>query len=133
MIQRKQSLLMALVIILMGVAIWYFPLYTIGEETAFASQSWPFAGAVVLSFLLAFYALSQFKDRKKQFIINRLNMLLNLALTVYLVYTLFSYEAGAIKTGTGAIFPMISVVLLAVANRYIMKDERLVKSADRIR
>jgi hypothetical protein len=38
-----------------------------------------------------------------------------------------------ITTGTTAILPMIHVIFLSLANRYIQKDEKLVRAADRIR
>lgn len=123
---------MAMVILVMGVAIWFFPLYRIGEDVLFFAQtSWSIALPVVLSFGLAFFALLQFKDRKKQFVINRLNMLINLALVVFLVIRVFNTEA--IVTETAAVFPLLSIILLSLANRLIMKDERLVRAADRIR
>ncbi len=132
MIQRKQSLLMAMVVLIMGVAIWYFPLYSIGDDViVFVQSQWTTTVPVIISFFLAFYAILQYKARKKQFIINRLNMLINLALVVYLVIKVFN--TPDISTETGAIFPLLSVILLSLANRLIMKDERLVRAADRIR
>ncbi len=123
---------MAMVVLIMGVAIWFFPLYRIGEDALFFAQSsWSVTIPIVLSFLLAFYAIFQFKDRKKQFVINRLNMLINLGLVVLLVIRVFNTES--IATETGAIFPLLSIILLSLANRLIMKDEKLVRAADRIR
>ncbi len=116
----------------MGVAIWYFPLYSIGDDViVFVQSQWTTTVPVIISFFLAFYAILQYKARKKQFIINRLNMLINLALVVYLVIKVFN--TPDISTETGAIFPLLSVILLSLANRLIMKDERLVRAADRIR
>ncbi|MCH8545304.1 MAG: DUF4293 domain-containing protein [Cryomorphaceae bacterium] len=132
MIQRKQSLLMAMVVLIMGVAIWYFPIYSIGADViVFVQSQWTTTIPVILSFILAFYAIFQYKARKKQFVINRLNMLINLALVVYLVFKVFN--TPDIATQTGAIFPLLSVILLSLANRMIMKDERLVRAADRVR
>jgi hypothetical protein len=133
MIQRKQSLLMAMVIIAMGVAIWFFPLYTDGDIVFYVSDSIGFAVGAVVSFLLAFYALFQFKNRKKQFVINRLNILLNLALVVFLAFRIFNSDVETMRTGTASVFPLLSVILLSLANRLIMRDERLVKAADRVR
>ncbi len=123
---------MAMVVLIMGVAIWYFPFYSIGEDVVvFAQSKWTTIIPIVMSFVLAFYAIFQFRARKKQFIINRLNMLINLALVVYLVIKVFN--TPDISTETGAVFPLLSVILLSLANRLIMKDERLVRAADRIR
>lgn len=123
---------MAMVVLIMGVAIWYFPIYSIGADViVFVQSQWTTTIPVILSFILAFYAIFQYKARKKQFVINRLNMLINLALVVYLVFKVFN--TPDIATQTGAIFPLLSVILLSLANRMIMKDERLVRAADRVR
>jgi len=38
-----------------------------------------------------------------------------------------------IEPGLGTYFPLISLVFLVLAYRFILKDEKLVKSADRLR
>ena len=44
-----------------------------------------------------------------------------------------SGETSVSEKGIGMFLPVVSIILLALANKAIKKDEDLVKSADRIR
>lgn len=131
MIQRIQSIFLALVILSSGVASWYFPVFYFNEIPQMLNQMLWLAIFFFVTMFLAFYSLLQFRKRKTQFMLNRLNLIINLALTFYVAYSVFTLEN--ISTGTTAILPMIHVIFLSLANRYIQKDEKLVRAADRIR
>ena len=76
-----------------------------------------------------------YKNRKSQFMLGRLNIILNfilLGLFVYLSLNL-SGETLVSEKGIGMLLPIISIVLLVLANKAIKKDEDLVKSVDRLR
>jgi hypothetical protein len=87
------------------------------------------------SALLAIVALLQFKNRKNQFVLNRLNMILSLFLLGFFVYRSLniSGETSVSEKGIGMLIPVFSIVFLVLANRAIKKDEDLVKSVDRLR
>lgn len=90
-----------------------------------------FIGSGVLSLITIFL----FKNRKLQFVLGRLNIILNfilLGIFVYLVANL-SGETLVSEKGIGVILPIISIVFLVLANKAIKKDEDLVKSVDRLR
>ena len=75
------------------------------------------------------------KNRKNQFVINRLNLILNLFLLGFFVYRSLSLsgETAVSEKGIGMLIPVFSIVFLALANKAIKKDEDLVKSVDRLR
>lgn len=52
-----------------------------------------------------------------------------------LIYWLLNLSGGIQipEKGIEPIFPLIAIVCLFIANMYIKKDERLVKSVDRLR
>jgi len=85
--------------------------------------------------VLAVLAIVLFKNRKNQFVVNRLNMILNLFLLGFFVYRSLnlSGETAVSEKGIGMLIPVFSIVLLVLANRAIKKDEDLVKSVDRLR
>ncbi|KAF9658550.1 MULTISPECIES: DUF4293 domain-containing protein [Tenacibaculum] len=88
-----------------------------------------------ISALVAIVTIFLFKNRQLQFVLNRLNILINLfllGLLIYLSQTL-SGEALVSEKGIGMFFPIIVILLLVLANRAIKKDEDLVKSVDRLR
>ncbi|NVK53329.1 MAG: DUF4293 domain-containing protein [Flavobacteriaceae bacterium] len=91
--------------------------------------------AFLLSAVLSVVAIFQFKKRQLQFVIGRVNMLVNFYLLGVLIYVslTISGEAVVSEKGIGMFIPVIVIVLLAMANKAIKKDEDLVKSVDRLR
>ena len=89
----------------------------------------------ILSGLMSLVSIFLFKKRRDQFVINRLNILINLILLGVLIYHLLtlSGEMQVSEKGIGLGLPIIVVLLLVIANKAIKKDEDLVKSVDRLR
>lgn len=143
MIQRVQSLYLILAAIVSGLLAFIFPFYIyngemVGIEQAFRADSLllkAIASLFMLSAVLALVSLFLFKNRNTQIVINRLNIILNFLLLGLIVYQLqtLSGETSVSEKGIGSFLPLIVVVLLSLATKAILKDERLVKSADRLR
>ena len=76
-----------------------------------------------------------FKSRKSQFVMGRLNIILNFILLGLFVYRSLnlSGETTVSEKGIGILLPIFSIVFLVLANKAIKKDEELVKSVDRLR
>ena len=111
------------------------PLWTVSDESYFAVDFIEYTALFVVSTLLSVVAVFQFKSRQNQFVLGRLNIILNLILLGLFVYRLLNLP-GALEhaeKGIGLILPVISIVLLVLANKAIKKDEALVKSVDRLR
>lgn len=89
----------------------------------------------VLTMLIVIVAIVQFKNRQNQFVLNRVAILIQFFLLGFFVYRALSMPGEGLTSekGIGAFVPIVSIVLLALANRAIKKDEDLVKSVDRIR
>jgi ABC-type polysaccharide transport system permease subunit len=90
-----------------------------------------------LSTMLTIVSIISFKKRQNQFVMNRLNIILNLILLGLFVYrslNLSGETANAVsEKGIGMFLPIVAIVLLVLANKAIKKDEDLVKSVDRLR
>jgi hypothetical protein len=89
-----------------------------------------------LSTTLSVVSLVSYKKRQNQFVIGRLNMILNLILLGLFVYRSLNISgetALVSEKGIGMFLPIVAIVLLVLANKAIKKDEDLVKSADRLR
>ncbi len=89
----------------------------------------------IISGIMSILSIIMFKKRKNQFVINRFNILVNFILLGVLIYYLLtlSGESQISEKGIGVVLPIIIIVLLAIANKAIKKDEDLVKSVDRLR
>jgi len=137
MIQRIQTLYLVLVAVVIGVLPFVFPLWQdeSGEHKIFFMQETTTMLLFTLSFTLAVISVFGYKKRQNQFVLNRLNIILNLILLGLFVYRslTLSGEDTTSEKGIGIFLPIVAVVLLVLANRAIKKDEELVKSVDRLR
>ncbi len=135
MIQRIQTIYLALVAIFTGLAINYLSIWTVGAQVFFYKDEMQFLIPAALSAILAFVAIFLFKNRQNQFVTVRLVILINLILLGLLLYRLLNLPGGLNGTekGIGLLVPIVAIFLLFLANRAIHKDEELVKSVDRLR
>ena len=143
MIQRIQTVYLLLASIISGVLIFVFNLWKSIKKDIFAldllnSESYLLKVIPILflvSAILAFVAIFIFKNRKLQFVIGRLTILVNLILLGLLIYVSLTLpgEASVSEKGIGMFVPILAVLLLVLANKAIKKDEDLVKSVDRLR
>ena len=137
MLQRIQTIYLLIVAAISGGLIFVFELWTTTNEVVvFAKDELLVFGLFTGSALLALVSIFSFKNRKSQFMLGRLNQILNLILLGFFVYRILnaSGEANDVSEKGVAIFlPVISIVFLILSNRAIKKDEDLVKSVDRLR
>ena len=136
MIQRIQSIYLFLVAIISGALPFFVTLWKDAEgANIIALDEHVVLGMYVGSAVLAVIALFAFKNRKLQFVLNRLNIILNFILLGFFVYWSLSIsgEMKVSEKGIGMILPIISIVFLVLANKAVMRDENLVKSVDRLR
>ncbi len=136
MIQRIQTLYLLLTVVISSGLIFVFHLWFNNENQKIYAQDNPlFLGLFLGSALLAILSIFRFKHRKSQFILGRLNIILNFILLGIFVYQSLSLsgEIGISKKGIGVLLPIFSIVCLVLANKAIKKDEDLVKSVDRLR
>jgi hypothetical protein len=94
--------------------------------------------AVVLSGLLAFGAIFLFKNRTQQMTLSRVSIALGVVIMVLaggLFYADYKALTGAtnIEGGFGLLAPILTIIFSVLALRFIGKDEKLVKSMDRLR
>ena len=96
----------------------------------------PFISVVcVVLILFGFLSILSYKDRKRQILLNTISIFINALLLGLLAYWLLSLSGGINfpEKGIEPLFPLISMICLFIANIYIRKDDRLVKSVDRLR
>jgi hypothetical protein len=144
MIQRIQTLYLFTAAIFSGVLIFVFNLWVeksgkvvsaidLLNESSFLLKTILFA--YIISALISLITIFLFKDRQLQFVLGRVNMLINFYLLGVLIYVLLtmSGETSVSEKGIGMFIPIIVIAVLALANKAIKKDEDLVKSVDRLR
>lgn len=137
MLQRIQTVYLILAFVVTGVLPFVFPLWKLsnGKEFYFMANM-GYTALFGLSTALAVLSIVTYKKRQQQFVMNRLNMILNLILLGLFVYRSLNLSGEAItvsEKGIGMFLPIVSIVFLVLANKAIKKDEDLVKSVDRLR
>jgi membrane protease YdiL (CAAX protease family) len=137
MLQRIQTIYLFLAIIIAGILPFLFPLFvlTTGDEYYFM-QNMVYAALFGLSITFSLLSIFSFKKRQNQFVINRLNMIFNLILLGLFVYRSLNLSGETPKVsekGIAMFLPILTIILLVLANKAIKKDEDLVKSVDRLR
>lgn len=155
MIQRIQSLFLFLAFA-SAIAVFFFPLASLlGEfyyvkltvlevaEQAQYDMEWPntipLAAVMGLTGLLPFFTIFIYKNRTAQMRLIRFSILLNI---VFLALIFFYYvpELEAIIDTTadyvneiGIYLSIVPLIFMVLALRFIRKDEKLVRAADRLR
>ena len=137
MIQRIQTIYLFLTFVVTGVLLFFIPLWTMSDSKEyFFMQSQVYTILLGLSTTLTLLSIVSYKKRQNQFVMGRLNIILNLILLGLFVYRSLnlSGETPAVsEKGIGMFLPVVAIVLLVLANKAIKKDEDLVKSVDRSR
>ena len=137
MIQRIQTIYLLIVAgISAGLTFLVNLWVTIEEVVVFAKDEIVYFSMFMVSAILALIAIFMFKNRKFQFVLGRLNIILNfilLGLFVYRYLSISGETSDVSEKGIGILLPIFSIVFLVLANKAIKKDEDLVKSVDRLR
>ena len=162
MIQRIQTIFLFLAVI-SGIVVFLFPIATFYSDVSFfkfflcsvrdyapdpfnemsatnenINRLYPLALSVLqlIIVMLGLITIFKFKKRLLQIRLIYLNIFLSVILVGGIFY-LSTLLEESLKTqaqyGLGGIFPLISIILFFLANSFIKKDERLIRSADRLR
>ncbi len=136
MLQRIQTIYLILAFVVSGVLPFVFPLWkAMDGKDYFFMVDMTYVTLFGLSISASLLSILSYKKRQHQFVLGRLNMIFNLILLGLFVYRTLnlSGEATVSEKGIGMFLPIVSIVLLVLANKAIKKDEDLVKSVDRLR
>ena len=136
MLQRIQTVYLLCAAGVSAGLIFVFHLWITNEGiNVFAKDDILYLSLFLGSAVLSLASIFMYKNRKSQFVLGRLNIILNFILLGFFVYQSLnvSGETAVSEKGIGMLLPIVSIVLLALANKAIKKDEDLVKSVDRLR
>ncbi|MDT0641696.1 DUF4293 domain-containing protein [Zunongwangia sp. F363] len=136
MLQRIQTIYLLLAAITSAGLIFLLYLWENSSgETVYAEDVLMVFIMFLSSAALSLVSIFMYKNRKLQFVLGRLNIILNFFLLGVFVYWSLSIpgEMDISEKGIGMLLPIVSIVFLVLANRAIKKDEDLVKSVDRLR
>ena len=130
MIQRVQSLFLFFAALLNTVILFYAPIFISSAEKKIIMKDLQYPSLLlVLSTLLALFAIFQFKNRLRQLMIVYLSRL-SISIS-FLIFILFKEDENQLYYGSFLL--ILPYLILFFSAYFIKKDEKLVRSADRIR
>lgn len=149
MLQRKQTLFLLLAIIVsvicstfplgtiepqgMGTEMGIYSLFVKGDNISYCS--WPLFAIMLCTYPVAIMAIAMYKTRKKQAKMCMVAVIINIIWYAYYamsILTTFS-KMGTFHINITALLPALAIGCYLLARKGILDDERLVRSADRIR
>jgi hypothetical protein len=144
MLQRIQTVYLLIAILLAGLVAFLVPFWADSNDELVYLNSMLQTGEIffmiipavfMVSALMAVLTLISFKNRTKQIIYNRVNIVINFLLLGIVVYHQLNLPGETLvsEKGIGVFIPLLVIVFLALANKAIIKDDKLVKSVDRLR
>jgi peptidoglycan/LPS O-acetylase OafA/YrhL len=114
--------------------IFFAPMWTAGDVPVMLTENPVYMVGVGLVVGMVLANVFNFKKRKLQVVLNRLSIFVSFAVFGFMVYEYVTLpEEPQVVFGLGLINPLAVIVLLSLANKAIIKDEELIRSADRIR
>ncbi len=141
MIQRIQSIWFLLAglagMLTYKLPIWRGTLQDGSEKIFSGTENLLYFAANIATVLLAFVAIFMFKNRSLQKNMAWLGLLLSIVLIALEVYIANSYETDLnLKQSAwkfGAVMPLLMIIFFFLAIQGIRKDEKLIKSLERLR
>ena len=130
MIQRLQSLFLFFAAIFLVLIVYFFPVFQTEKNIYFLTEYFPVIRFLLLaSSGLSVFTIFQFKNTHRQLLLAGFSRLL---ITVAFVLLVFMYRDDE-SFGLGSFLLLIPYLSLLASSFFIKKDQRLIKSADRIR
>ena len=131
MIQRVQSLFLFFSAIVSLVILFYAPVYITTEGDVIIMNELQYPSLfLMLSILLSIFSVFQFKNRLRQI---KIVSFARTAITVSFFLFIFTRDESLEVLYYGGSLLIIPYIILFLSAYFIKKDEKLVKSADRIR
>ncbi len=145
MIQRIQTIFLLLTAIVFG-ALFKVPFAVSNEPSVHFLSDGVFnvsdhpvlIGLTMLGTLLALISIFLFRKRKVQLQLGYL-IIVTAILLPLIAFLLFTNASGQVNSSVGVndqiglFFPLIAILFAVLANYFIKKDDKLVKSMDRLR
>ena len=87
----------------------------------------------LLLIVVPFWNIFQFRNRKRQFVLNRVLLLITLGVLLNQCIGYFNLDSKESHQLLACVVHMLTIIFLSLSNKAIKRDEDLVRSADRLR
>ena len=87
----------------------------------------------LLLIIVPFWNIFQFRNRKRQFVTNRILLLITLGVLLNQCIGYFYTDSDETHQILVSIFAILTIIFVSLANKAIKRDEDLIRSSDRLR
>ena len=129
MLQRIQSVFLFISSVITPIMIFFVPIFELESKEMFASDFLWAKVFLCISTLLSLISITLYKNRKKQILLCSFS---RTQITIALILLLFMYKKQ-MNVKIELLLFAIPYLLLILSSYFIKKDDKLVKSSDRIR
>ena len=129
MLQRIQSVFLFISSVITPIMIFFVPIFELESKEMFASDFLWVKVFLFISTLLSLISITLYKNRKKQILLCSFS---RTQITIALILLLFMYKKQ-MNVKIELLLFAIPYLLLILSSYFIKKDDKLVKSSDRIR
>ena len=129
MLQRIQSVFLFISSVITPIMIFFVPVFELESKEMFASDFLWAKVFLFISTLLSLISITLYKNRKKQILLCSFS---RTQITIALILLLFMYKKQ-MNVKIELLLFAIPYLLLILSSYFIKKDDKLVKSSDRIR
>ena len=129
MLQRIQSVFLFISSVITPKMIFFVPIFELESKEMFASDFLWAKVFLFISTLLSLISITLYKNRKKQILLCSFS---RTQITIALILLLFLYKKQ-LNVKIELLLFAIPYILLILSSYFIKRDDKLVKSSDRIR
>ena len=129
MLQRIQSVFLFISSVITPIMIFFVPIFELESKEMFASDFLWAKVFLFISTLLSLISITLYKNRKKQVLLCSFS---RTQITIALILLLFMYKKQ-MNVKIELLLFAIPYLLLILSSYFIKRDDKLVKSSDRIR
>ena len=129
MLQRIQSVFLFFSSLITPIMIFFVPIFELESKEMFASDFLWAKVFLFMSTLLSLISITLYKNRKKQILLCSFS---RTQITIALILLLFMYKKQ-MNVKIELLLFAIPYLLLILSSYFIKRDDKLVKSSDRIR
>ena len=129
MLQRIQSVFLLISSVITPIMIFFVPIFELESKEMFASDFLWAKVFLFISTLLSLISITLYKNRKKQILLCSIS---RTQITIALILLLFMYKKQ-MNVKIELLLFAIPYLLLILSSYFIKRDDKLVKSSDRIR
>ena len=129
MLQRIQSVFLFISTVITPIMIFFVPIFELESKEMFASDFLWAKVFLFISTLLSLISITLYKNRKKQILLCSFS---RTQITIALILLLFMYKKQ-MNVKIELLLFAIPYLLLILSSYFIKRDDKLVKSSERIR